>query len=225
MLVGQSLGGMAGMLYASRRSDRLRALVLVDVGPVVRLDGANRVADFVMAPAELDSVDAFVEKARSFNSRRDPRLLRISLLHNLRQLPNGKWTWKYDRRHLSREGFEELTTRARGSCATSFRASPARPSWSGAPRATSSRTPTPSTRPISCRTGAGSGSRAPATPSRATTPGRSRTSFARSSGEAGQGRLSAEQRAHGLFFSGGFDAVRKLGALRASVRSCCSSRW
>ena len=109
VLVGQSLGGMAGMLYASRRSECLRALVLVDVGPVVRLDGANRVADFVMAPAELDSVDAFVEKARSFNTRRDPRLLRISLLHNLRQLPNGKWTWKYDRRHLSREGFEELT--------------------------------------------------------------------------------------------------------------------
>ena len=108
-LVGQSLGGMASMLYASRHSDRLAALVLVDVGPVVRLDGANRVAAFVMAPAELDSVDAFVEKARSFNPRRDPRLLRTSLLHNLRQLPNGKWTWKYDRRHLSREGFEQLT--------------------------------------------------------------------------------------------------------------------
>jgi esterase len=111
VLVGQSLGGMAGMLYASHDPSRLAALVLVDVGPVVRLDGANRVADFVMAPAELDSVDAFVEKARSFNPRRDPRLLRISLLHNLRQLPNGKWTWKYDRRHLSREGFRELTNR------------------------------------------------------------------------------------------------------------------
>ena len=111
VLVGQSLGGMASMLYTSRDPDRVKALILVDVGPVVRLEGANRVADFTMAPAELDSVDEFVEKARSFNPRRDPRLLRISLLHNLRQLPNGKWTWKYDRRHLSPEGFRELTTR------------------------------------------------------------------------------------------------------------------
>jgi esterase len=110
-LVGQSLGGMASMLYASSHVERLKALVLIDVGPVVRLEGANRVADFVMAPAELDSIDAFVEKARSFNPRRDPRLLRISLLHNLRRLPNGKWTWKYDRRHLSPAGFERLTDR------------------------------------------------------------------------------------------------------------------
>jgi pimeloyl-ACP methyl ester carboxylesterase len=102
---------MASMLYASREPDRLKGLVLVDVGPQVRLDGANRVADFVMAPAELDSVDEFVEKAHSFNPRRDPRLLRISLLHNLRRLPSGKWTWKYDRRHLSPEGFRDLTAR------------------------------------------------------------------------------------------------------------------
>jgi pimeloyl-ACP methyl ester carboxylesterase len=27
---------------------------------------------------------------------RDPRLLRRSLLHNLRPLPDGRWTWKYD---------------------------------------------------------------------------------------------------------------------------------
>jgi esterase len=111
VLVGQSLGGMASMLYASGHSDLLAALVLVDVGPEVRLEGANRVADFVMAPAELDSVDEFVEMAQSFNRRRDPRLLRISLLHNLRRLPNGKWTWKYDRRHLSPAGFRELTER------------------------------------------------------------------------------------------------------------------
>jgi pimeloyl-ACP methyl ester carboxylesterase len=114
LLVGQSLGGMASMLYASDHCDRLAAIVLVDVGPVVRLEGANRVADFVMAPAELDSIEDFVDRARSFNPRRDPRLLRISLLHNLRRLPNGKWTWKYDRRHLSPEGFRELTTRLAG---------------------------------------------------------------------------------------------------------------
>src|ERR671918_719277 len=49
--------------------------------------------EFVRAPAELDSVEEFVERARAFNPARDPRLLRRSLLYNLRRLPGGKWTW------------------------------------------------------------------------------------------------------------------------------------
>jgi pimeloyl-ACP methyl ester carboxylesterase len=111
VLVGQSLGGMAAMAYASSATGEPDGLVLVDVGPEVRLEGANRVADFTMAPADLDSVDDFVERARAFNPRRDPRLLRISLLHNLRRLENGRWTWKYDRRHLSPAMFSVLTRR------------------------------------------------------------------------------------------------------------------
>jgi len=74
----------------------------------VRLEGAGRIFDFVTAPAELDSVEEFVERAIRFNPRRDPRLLRRSLLRNLRRLPDGRWTWKYDRRHMTRERFEAL---------------------------------------------------------------------------------------------------------------------
>jgi hypothetical protein len=93
---------------------RLPFLVLVDAGPEVQTEGANRIADFVMTETELDSVDEFVERARSFNPSRDPRLLRISLLNNLRRLPSGKWTWKYDTRHLSPASFAALTAELRG---------------------------------------------------------------------------------------------------------------
>ena len=55
---------------------------------------------FVERTHEHDSVEDFVEEAMRFNSRRDPELLRSSLRHNLRQIWNGRWTWKYDRRHL-----------------------------------------------------------------------------------------------------------------------------
>src|SRR5262249_40057798 len=34
--------------------------------------------------------------------RRNATLLRRSLLHNLRQMPDGKWMWKYDQRHRGR---------------------------------------------------------------------------------------------------------------------------
>jgi esterase len=111
VLVGQSLGAINGLTCAAREPDWLAGLVMVDAGPWVRSDGAQRIADFVLAPAELPSVDDYVERAISFNPRRDPELLRRSLLHNLRPLPQGGWTWKYDRRHLAEGSFERMRTR------------------------------------------------------------------------------------------------------------------
>jgi esterase len=107
-LVGQSMGALNALTYASRHADDLAGLVLVDMTPDVEFEGAKRVFDFVRAPGELDSVEEFVERAVEFNPNRDPRLLRRSLQHNLRRLPNGKWTWKYDRRAMTRERFEAV---------------------------------------------------------------------------------------------------------------------
>jgi pimeloyl-ACP methyl ester carboxylesterase len=113
VLVGMSMGGINSIAYAGRHSHRLLGLVLVDVGPEARVTGARRIWEFTATPAELNSVDEFVERAVSFTPLRDPRLLRRSLLHNLRQLPNGKWTWKYDQRHRGRLDMQELIDRHR----------------------------------------------------------------------------------------------------------------
>ena len=108
LLVGQSMGGMNALAYAARHSGELAGVVVVDAGPDVRERGTQRILDFVLGPGELDSVDDFVQRALAFNPSRDERLLRRSLLHNLRRLPDGRWTWKYDRRWMSPEGFERL---------------------------------------------------------------------------------------------------------------------
>jgi esterase len=106
ILIGQSLGAVNALVYAARHRDRLAGLVMVDAGPWVQHNGAGRVAEFVLSTAELPSVDDFVERALRFNPRRDPDLLRRSVARNLRPSPDGGWTWKYDRRHLTRERFE-----------------------------------------------------------------------------------------------------------------------
>jgi pimeloyl-ACP methyl ester carboxylesterase len=98
ILVGMSLGGAISLAYAGRNAARLHALVVVDIGPETRAGGARRIANFASASRELDSVEAFVERAVQFNPLRRPELLRRSLLHNLRQTDRGTWTWKYDDR-------------------------------------------------------------------------------------------------------------------------------
>jgi pimeloyl-ACP methyl ester carboxylesterase len=111
VLVGMSLGGLTALAYAGRQAARLSALVIVDVGPEARQEGARRIAEFLAAPAEFDSVEDVVERALAFNPRRDARLLRRSLQHNLRRLPNGKLTWKHDRRHRAHFDAEEWARR------------------------------------------------------------------------------------------------------------------
>ena len=102
VLVGMSLGGLTALAYAGRHAAKLDALVIIDAGPEARQEGSRRIAEFIAAPAEFDSVDEVIERALSFNPRRDAKLLRRSLQHNLRQLPNGKLTWKHDRRHRAK---------------------------------------------------------------------------------------------------------------------------
>jgi len=102
VLIGMSMGGLNSIEFAARHSERLLALVLVDVGPELHEVGTDRIAAFTGTDAELESVDAFLERAAEFNPLRDREVLRTSLLHNLHQLPDGRWTWKYDRRHRGR---------------------------------------------------------------------------------------------------------------------------
>jgi pimeloyl-ACP methyl ester carboxylesterase len=98
VLVGMSLGGLTSIVYAGKHSNLIEALVIVDVGPDVQTPGAQKIQAFMQAPAEFDSIDEIIDRAMGFNPRRDPEILRHSLLYNLRKLPGGKLTWKYDRR-------------------------------------------------------------------------------------------------------------------------------
>jgi pimeloyl-ACP methyl ester carboxylesterase len=102
ILVGMSLGGANALAWAGAHSRRLAALVLVDIGPETRQAGARKIAAFTSEATPLDSVEDFVNRALAFNPRRNATLLRRSLLHNLRRMPDGKWIWKYDQRHRGR---------------------------------------------------------------------------------------------------------------------------
>jgi pimeloyl-ACP methyl ester carboxylesterase len=98
VVVGMSMGCINGLHFAARWPERVAAFVAVDAGPWVRLDGGRRIIDFVESADRNATLEEWTEHARRFNPRRDTRLLRHSLLHNLRSLPDGTLTWKTDRR-------------------------------------------------------------------------------------------------------------------------------
>ena len=100
VLVGQSMGGLNSIAYAIRHSAKMKGLVVVDVGPEINSTGTQRIREFSSTP-ELESLEAFLERAVKFNPIRDPRVLRRSLFYNLRQLPTGKWSLKHDQRRAS----------------------------------------------------------------------------------------------------------------------------
>lgn len=98
VLIGMSMGCMNGLCFAARWPERVAAFVAVDAGPWIQMDGGRRISEFVRDAEAASTLEARVEAALRFNPRRDARLLRQSLLHNLRALPEGTLTWKTDRR-------------------------------------------------------------------------------------------------------------------------------
>ena len=108
------MGAINALAYAIAYPDTLSALVLIDAGPEVRRPGSSRIRDFVNGGAEPASLEAIIERALAFNPRRDPMILRRSLMHNLRQQQDGNWTWKYDRRRFQAMGGERHGAERRG---------------------------------------------------------------------------------------------------------------
>ncbi len=98
VLVALSMGGLNAMTLAARVPELVRALVVVDIAPQVERRGVEHIRQFVTANDELDTFEEFVARAHAFNPRRSLENIRDRLRHNLRQLPNGRWTWKYDPR-------------------------------------------------------------------------------------------------------------------------------
>jgi esterase len=97
ILAGMSMGGINSITFTARQPQKVRALIIVDVSPEIQVKGVENIRNFIQAPDELDSFEAFVERAHQFNPRRSLENIRSRLTHNLKQLPNGKWTWKYDK--------------------------------------------------------------------------------------------------------------------------------
>lgn len=98
VVVGHSMGGMNAMTFAAANPDTLRALILVDVGPEVSVDGATQVRQFVAGPYEMDSLDDWVEHTHKYYPFRSKERIRARLAVSLRETADGKQAKQFDER-------------------------------------------------------------------------------------------------------------------------------
>ncbi|HUR74855.1 MAG TPA: alpha/beta fold hydrolase [Sporichthya sp.] len=108
LLVGASMGGMAGLVATPRLGGLVAGLVLVDIVPEVRMDGARRILDFMSAaPDGFGSLEEAADSVAAYLPHRPRPALTEGLRRNLRRQPNGRWTWHWDPR-LVREVLNDV---------------------------------------------------------------------------------------------------------------------
>jgi pimeloyl-ACP methyl ester carboxylesterase len=96
-LAGMSMGGMNSMVFAADHPHRVESLVVVDIGPRIEKEGVRHIRDFMSSNREFNDLDEAAAVIHRFNPRRPLEAIRqFTCVYNLKQLPNGKWTWKYD---------------------------------------------------------------------------------------------------------------------------------
>ena len=97
VLIGHSMGGRNAYVWASRHPKALKGLVIVDTGPESGGPGQDRIRRFRELPDELDSFEEFAQRIQQYTGRSREQTLG-ALKYSIRQRPDGKWTWKYDKR-------------------------------------------------------------------------------------------------------------------------------
>ena len=97
VLVGHSMGGRNSLVFASRHPGQLQKLVAVDVGPDMDPRGSQRITqELISAPSEFNSFEEMFELVNGQNRFASESVIRRRVQYASRQLPNGKFGWRYD---------------------------------------------------------------------------------------------------------------------------------
>ena len=97
LVVGMSLGGLTAICLAAQHPELVPRLLIVDVTPGTDHAKAEPIIAFVSGPETFASFDEILERTVKYNPTRTVSSLRRGVLHNAKELPDGSWTWRYDR--------------------------------------------------------------------------------------------------------------------------------
>ncbi|WP_433521311.1 alpha/beta fold hydrolase [Nocardia pseudovaccinii] len=103
-LLGHSLGGAVALMYAGKHSDRVASLIIEDSGPGAAAAGAGAeriAAELASTPTQFDSLDGARAYWRSIRPNISDTALDSRVRHTLKQLPDGRYRWRWDHAGIS----------------------------------------------------------------------------------------------------------------------------
>jgi esterase len=96
-LMGLSMGGLVSFVFAAAHPERVARMVIMDIGPELAPAGSANVSSSLAANDVFSSEKEAFAQARAANPRPTDATLRHRVTHNLRRLPDGTLTYKYDK--------------------------------------------------------------------------------------------------------------------------------
>jgi pimeloyl-ACP methyl ester carboxylesterase len=100
ILLGHSMGGMVSILYVAAHPERVRALIIVDSTLRMTEDRVTLLRDVGRRPgSSYASREEFLKRyrLRPAGTTAAPEIIHHLAEHGGRQLPDGRWTHKFDR--------------------------------------------------------------------------------------------------------------------------------
>lgn len=98
ILVGHSMGGRNSLLFTVRNPGKVEKLIIGDVGATGDPPGGARIAnEMTRAPEEFLTFEQMFDYMKHEYGYQTDEMLRHRLVHSTRQLPNGRYVWKFDR--------------------------------------------------------------------------------------------------------------------------------
>lgn len=95
-VVGMSLGGLTAICLAAQHPQLVRRLGIVDVTPGTDHKKAEGIIAFITGPEYFDDFGSILARTIEHNPTRTEASLRRGVLHNACELPDGRWSWRYD---------------------------------------------------------------------------------------------------------------------------------
>lgn len=96
IVMGHSMGGRNSLLLTKENPSRLRALVVVDIGPEISDEGRKAIAGFVRTNQEFDDLEHFVANVRKYDPYRPREHIERTVKYNMLQRSDGKFVSKCD---------------------------------------------------------------------------------------------------------------------------------
>jgi len=114
LLIGASLGGLAGLLAEGERGPILGGLVLVDVAPRLEIAGVQRVVGFMERGLDgWASLEEAADAIAAYLPNRSRPRDTSGLAKNLRRGADGRWRWHWDPRFVRRDRTDPAWSRER----------------------------------------------------------------------------------------------------------------